>query len=85
MRLWINRFKDNNTLVFYKDKLDLPSLDSQLEQDSFMLCIQAKFQLNTFQCLGDRFIEIDVTYNVTMYPGFLLFMIIVHNNWGHGE
>ena len=80
MQLWINRFKDNNTLVFYKDKLDLPPLDSQLEQDSFVLCIQAKFQLDTFQHLRDRFIGINATHNVTAYLGFLLFTIIACDN-----
>jgi len=85
VRLWIDRFKDNDTLVFYKDRLDLPPLDSQLEQDSFVLCIQAKFQLDAFRRLGNRFIGIDATHNVTAYPGFLLFTIIARDHWGHGE
>jgi hypothetical protein len=85
VRLWVDRFRDNNTLVFDKDRVDQPSLDSQLEQDCFVLYIQAKFQLDMFQRLGDRFIRIDATHNVTTYPGFLLFMIIVWDNWGHGE
>jgi hypothetical protein len=83
--LWVDRFRDNNTLVFYKDRADQPPLDSQLEQDCFVLCIQAKFQLDAFQRLGDRFIRIDATHNVTTYPGFLLFTIIAWDNWGHGE
>jgi hypothetical protein len=83
--LWVNRFRDNDTLVFYKDKADQPPPNSQLEQDSFVLCIQAKFQLDTFWHLGNRFIGIDVTHNVTAYPGFLLFTIIARDNWGHGE
>ena len=85
VRLWVDRFRDNDTLVFYKDKADQPPPNSQLEQDSFVLCIQAKFQLDTFWCLGNRFIGIDVTHNVTVYSGFLLFMIIARDNWGHGE
>jgi hypothetical protein len=85
VRLWIDRFRDNDTLVFYKDKADQPPPNSQLEQDSFVLCIQAKFQLDAFRRLGNRFIGIDATHNVTAYPGFLLFTIIARDNWGHGE
>jgi hypothetical protein len=33
VRLWIDRFRDNDTLVFYKDKADQPPPNSQLEQD----------------------------------------------------
>jgi hypothetical protein len=85
VQLWVNRFRDNNTLVFYKDKVDQPPLDSQLEQDCFVLYIQVKFQLDMFWHLGDRFIRIDVTHNVTTYPGFLLFTIIAWDNWGYSE
>ena len=83
--LWVDRFRDNDTLVFYKDKVDQPPPNSQLEKDTFVLCIQARFQLDAFRCLRDRFIRIDATYNVTRYPGFLLFMIVAQDNWGHGE
>src|SRR6266851_5211408 len=85
VQLWVNRFRDNDTLVFYKDKVDQPPPNSQLEKDTFVLCIQARFQLDVFWHLGDRFIGIDVTHNVTGYPGFLLFTIIARDNWGHGE
>jgi hypothetical protein len=85
VRLWIDRFKANDTRSFYKDKLDEPPLDSQLEQDTFVLLIQTKFQLDTFRRLGAGFIGIDATHNVTAYPGFLLFTIVTRDNWGHGE
>jgi hypothetical protein len=85
VRLLLDRFRDNNTLVFYKDKADQPPPNSQLEQDTFVLCIQARFQLDAFRRLGDRFIGVDATHNVTAYPGFLLFTIIARDNWGHGE
>jgi hypothetical protein len=85
VRLLVDRFKDNNTLVFYKDKADQPPPNSQLEKDTFVLCIQARFQLDAFRRLGDRFVGVDATHNVTAYPGFLLFTIIARDNWGHGE
>jgi hypothetical protein len=83
--LWVDRFRDNDTLVFYKDKADQPPPNSQLEQETFVLCIQARFQLDVFWHLRNRFIGIDTTHNVTAYPGFLLFTIIAWDNWGHGE
>ena len=83
--LLVDRFRDNNTLVFYKDKLDQPPPNSQLEQDTFVLCIQSRFQLDAFQCLRHRFIGIDAMHNVTAYLGFLLFTIVARDNWGHGE
>jgi hypothetical protein len=85
VQLWVNRFRDNDTLVFYKDRADQPPPNTQLEQDTFVLCIQARFQLDTFWRLGNRFIGIDMTHNVTAYLGFLLFMIVAWDNWGHGE
>jgi len=85
MQLLLDRFRDNNTLVLYKDKADQPPPNSQLEQDTFVLCIQARFQLDAFRRLGDRFIGVDATHTITTYLGFLLFMIIVRDNWGHGE
>ena len=85
VRLWVDRFRDNDILVFYKDKADSPPPTSQLEQDSFVLCIQARFQLDAFWCLRNRFIRIDVTHNVTTYLGFLLFIIVAWDNWGCGE
>jgi hypothetical protein len=39
VRLLLDRFRDNNTLVFYKDKADQPPSNSQLEQNTFVLCI----------------------------------------------
>ena len=85
VQLQVNRFMDSNTLVFYKDKADQPPPNSQLEQDTFVLCIQTQFQLDAFWRLGDRFIGVDAMHNITGYPGFLLFMIIAWDNWGHGE
>src|SRR5712671_270378 len=85
VQLWVDRFRDNDTLVFYKDKVDQPPLNSQLEKDTFVLCIQARFQLDAFRHLRDRFIGINTMHNVTGYLGFLLFMIVTWDNWGHGE
>jgi hypothetical protein len=80
-RLWIEQLSKEGTHTFYKDKQDLPSDDSEL-QDAFVLCIQTSFQLNAFQHLGSGFIGIDATHNITQYQDLLLFTIIAQNRWG---
>ena len=84
-KLWVDRLKADNTLVFYKDKIGLPPPDSRLDQDLFILCIQTEFQLDAFRHLGNEFIGIDATHNITQYQDLLLFTIIARDHWGHGE
>ena len=81
--LWVDRLKAENINVFYKDKTRPPPPESGLNNDSYVLCIQTPFQQDAFQRLGNRFIGIDATHNITIYLGFLLFTIIVRDNWGH--
>ena len=64
--------------------LDLPPPDSRLQQDSVVLCIQTSFQVKTFRELGNHFIGIDATHNVTNYHDYLLFTLIARDYWGHG-
>ena len=52
--------------------------------DVFVLCIQLNFQLEAFQHLGNAFLGIDATHNVTQYKGLLLFTMMVWDRWGHG-
>jgi hypothetical protein len=84
-KLWVDRLKADNALVFYKDKIGLPPPDSRLDQDLFILCIQTEFQLDAFRRLGNGFIGIDATHNITQYQDLLLFTIIARDHWGHGE
>ena len=56
-----------------------------MDQDTFVLCIQAPFQMEAFRRLGDGFIGIDATHNTTQYKEMLLFTIMARDNWGHGE
>ena len=63
-RLWVEQLSKEGTRTFYKDKQDLPSDDSGL-QDAFVLCIQTSFQLDAFHHLGSGFIGIDATHNIT--------------------
>jgi hypothetical protein len=84
-KLWIDRYKSEDISVFYKDKLSSPPPGSGLDQGTFVLCIQAPFQLEAFQRLGNGFIGIDATHNITHYKEMLLFTIMARDNWGHGK
>jgi len=84
-RLLIEQLSSKGTLTFYKDKQDCTLIDSRLPDDTFVLCIQTSFQLDTFEHLGNGFIRIDVTYNTTQYQDLLLFTIIARDHWGHGN
>jgi hypothetical protein len=53
-------------------------------RDAFVLCIQMRFQLEEFRRLGNAFLGIDATHNVTQYKGILLFTIMARDHWGHG-
>jgi hypothetical protein len=76
-RLWIDHLKSDNVNTFYKDKLDQPPSGSRLQPNVFILCMQTRFQLEAFQRLGNGFIGIDATHNITQYQDLLLFTIIV--------
>ena len=82
-KLWVDRLKANNIHSFYKDKLDPPPSGSKLQGDDIILCIQTAFQADAFRHLGNGFIEIDVTHNITQYQDFLLFIIVARDRWGH--
>lgn len=81
-RLLIEQLSSKGTLTFYKDRQDR---DSRLPEDAFVLCIQTDFQLDAFRRLGNGFIGIDATHNITQYQNLLLFTIIARDHWGHGK
>ena len=83
-KLWVDRLKANNIHLFYKDKLDPPPSGSKLQGEAFIMCIQTAFQADVFRRLGNGFIGINATYNITQYQNFLLFTIIARDQWGHG-
>jgi hypothetical protein len=75
----MDRLKDENVHMFYKDKLNPPPLESRLQPDSFILYIQTGFQLDTFWHFGQGFIKIDATHNTTQYQDLLLFIIVARD------
>jgi hypothetical protein len=83
-KLWVDRLKATNIHLFYKDKLDPPPSGSRLQGEDIILCIQTAFQADAFRRLGNGFIRIDATHNITQYRDFLLFTIVARDRWGHG-
>jgi hypothetical protein len=83
-RLWVDHLKSDHVNAFFKSRLDQPPSGSRLQPDVFVLCMQTRFQLEAFQRLGNGFIGIDATHNVTQYQDLLLFTIVARDRWGHG-
>ena len=83
-KLWVDRLKAKNVNIFFKDMLDLPPSGSKLQGEAFIMCIQTAFQADAYRRLGNGFIGIDATHNITQYPDFLLFTIVARDRWGHG-
>jgi hypothetical protein len=84
-RLMLEHLASKDANTFYKDKQDRAPIDSRLPEDAFVMCIQTSFQLDAFRHLGNGFIGIDATHNVTQYQDLLLFTIIARDRWGHGK
>ena len=82
--VWVTLIQQDGGEAFLKDKLDPPPPGSGLDPDTFVLCIQTKFQREQFQRLGCNFVSIDATHNTTHYLAIFLFTLIVRDSWGHG-
>jgi hypothetical protein len=65
IKLWIDRIKDEDTLIFHKSRIDSAPQGSGLQDQAFVMCIQTGFQLDAYRSLGNFFIRIDATHNVT--------------------
>jgi hypothetical protein len=83
-RIWVETLQSEGNFLAYKDKLDRPPEHSNLAEDVFFLCIQMKFQREAFQRLGNAFLGVDATHNVTQYEGILLFTMMARDHWGKG-
>jgi hypothetical protein len=83
-RIWVETLQSEGHIIVYKDKLDRPPEGSDLAEDVFFLCIQMKFQWEAFQHLGNMFLGVDMTHNVTQYQGILLFTMMARDRWGKG-
>jgi hypothetical protein len=83
-KLWMDRLEADKTRTFYEDKSNPPPFGSNLDKEVFVMCIQTSFQVGMFGRLGNGFIGIDATHNITQYADFLLFTIIVRDQWARG-
>ena len=83
IKLWVERLKEEGVLIFYKDKINASPLGLPMHEDQLILCIQTRYQLDTFWCLGNRFLGIDATHNTTQYKDIMLYTIIMRDDWGH--
>jgi hypothetical protein len=84
VKLWVERLREENILVFYKDRLDASPPGLQMHEKDILLCIQTPYQLDAFRRLGHGFIGIDATHNTTQYDGIMLYTMIARDDWGHG-
>ena len=82
-QIWVNKLQLQGYFMYYKDKQDPAPKGSDLANNLFALCIQSKYQKEAYQRLGNKFLGIDATHNVTQYKGILLFTLMVWDNWGH--
>ena len=82
--IWVNNLWSQGEFVYYKDKLDPPPEGLDLANNLFVLYIQTKYQKNAYKHLGNRFLGINTTHNITQYKGILLFTLMVWDKWGHG-
>src|ERR1700761_68019 len=82
--LWVLQLQQDGAMCLLKDKIDPAPPESGLSPDSFVLCIQTKFQKDCFLALGLDFVSIDATHNTTHYEGLQLFTLLVRDLWGHG-
>ena len=81
---WIETLKSEGEIIYYKDKQNPSPEGSDLASDLFILCLQTRFQKEAYNCLGNAFLGIDATHNVTQYKGILLFTLMAWDHWGHG-
>jgi hypothetical protein len=79
-QIWINKLQLQGTFVYYKDKRDMPPEGSDLADNLFALCFQSKFQNKTYVRLGNGFLGIDATHNITQYKRILLFTLMAQDN-----
>jgi len=82
-KILIKQLSREGVLTFYQDKQC--RIDPRLPEHTFVLCIQTRFQLDAFRRLGNSFIRIDATHNITQYQDLLLFTIIARDRWGRGK
>ena len=84
MLQWVNRCRKNDWLLAFKASSDPVPEGFSLKPDTFVLCIQTRYQQECFRKYGKFFAGIDATHNTTYYENMSLFTVLVRDRWGHG-
>ena len=84
IKVWATRLQQEGAKIILNDKIDAPPPGSGLSPDTFIFCIQTRFQRDLFREIGKEFLGIDATHNTTQYVGLQLFTLIARDHWGHG-
>ena len=79
LQLWVLQLQHDGSVCLLKDKIDPAPPETGLSPDSFVLCIQTKFQKDCFLALGSDFVSIDATHDTTQYEGLQLFTLLVRD------
>jgi hypothetical protein len=81
---WVNRCREDGSLLAFKASSDPAPLNSELDADAFALCIQTRYQQECWEKHGRSFAGLDATHNTTYYENMSLFTVLVRDPWGHG-
>jgi hypothetical protein len=82
---WVAKLREEGHFVSLKRSNESAPAGSQLDNDSFVLIIQTKYQRECWEKYGSTFAGIDGTHNTTHYLNMTLFTLLVRDNWGHGS
>jgi hypothetical protein len=80
IKVWATRLQQEGAEIILKDKIDAPPPESGLSPETFVFCIQTKFQKDLFSAIGKDFLGIDATHNTTQYVGLQLFTVIARDH-----
>ena len=64
IKVWATWLQQEGAEIILIDKIDAPPPGSGLSPDTFIFCIQTKFQKDQFQEIGNGFLGIDDGGNV---------------------
>ncbi|KAJ7142040.1 hypothetical protein C8R43DRAFT_954386 [Mycena crocata] len=80
---WAEKLRDEGHFVSLKRSDESAPPESKLNNTSFVLIIQTKYQQECWQKYGSKFAGINGTHNTTHYENMTLFTLLVRDKWGH--
>ena len=82
---WVSKLREEDSVLAFKAKSDLPPSQSGLNKDLFLLCIQTEGQRKMLCEFGASFAAVEGTHNTTQYKDITLSTLLVHDQHGHGK